>query len=298
MSIISGQQGDGGAGSSAGSAAGAGAGNQAVTDWRGSLPEDLRSEKVFESIKGKDWNEAGPILAKSYLHSQRLVGADKIVIPGDKATPEERAAFYTKLGRPEKPDGYAYKLPEGMTEQMLDKARVDKWRGKMHELGFSKTQAETILNEFIADEYGNNTTSKANHDKEIQAWELGLKEEFGAKYDEKCNFARFAAGEYASPELVKLLETTGLGSHPEVVKMFASIGEKMSDDRARGGAGSGSGGNFSVKTQEQAQHALNEFNRDASKQKALWDRNHPEHANVVKERGELFAVAFPSEKEG
>lgn len=295
MSIINGQQGDGAGNSGQGSNTATGAGNQQVTDWRSGLPDDLRSEKVFESIKGKDWAEAGPILAKNYVHSQRMIGADKLIIPGEKATPEERAAFYTKLGRPEKPDGYGFKLPEGMDESQLDKSRLDKWRVKMHEAGLSKTQAEGIINEFLADEFGNNKSAQANHAAEVESWELGLKQEFGAKYDEKVNFARYAAKEFASPALIEYLDKTGLGSHPEIVKMLSAVGSRMSDDSARGSGGGNAAGR--VTSPEAAQHALNEFNRDSAKQKALFNASDPMHAQVVKERAELFAIAFSSDKE-
>lgn len=296
MSIINGQGGDGGAGSSnngSGDGAGSGSQNGGVTDWRTSLPEDIRSEKVFESIKGKDWGEVGPSIAKQLVHAQRMVGGDKLTLLTDKSTPEERAAFYTKLGRPEKPDGYQYKLPEGMREDGINKERITKWQTKMHELGLSKTAADTLLSEFIAEEFGHGKAHEESEAKKIEAWELGLKQELGAKYEEKTNIAVWAAKEFGSPELLDILDKTGLGSHPDVVKMFVKIGEQMSDDHARNG-GSGNGPqNFSAMNPAQAQAALNEFNRNESNMKILFDKGHTEHDKLVKERAELFAAAFP-----
>jgi hypothetical protein len=269
-----------------------GSGGNQVPDWRSSLPEELRGEKVFESIKGKDWNEAGPVLAKNYVNAQRLVGADKVVLPTDKSSPEEIAAFRSKLGVPAKPEEYTFKLPEGMAETSLDKNRIDTWRKELHEAGIPKAAAERIMSKYIAEEHSARTGLAQAKQNEIQQHELALKQELGTKFDEKINFARYAVKEFGSEALVDMLDKTGLGSHPEVVKLFATIGEKLGDDKARGTGGI----RFDNQSKEGAQAALNEFNRNAEKTKALFDREHPQHDAVVKERAALFAAAFPSEK--
>lgn len=272
--------------------AGAPAGNP-ITDWRSSLPEDLRNEKVFESIKGKDIAEAFPVLAKNYVHAQKLVGAEKLVIPGDTATPEEKANFYKKLGRPDTPDQYTPKLPEGLTEDKIDKARLDTWRKEMHEVGIPKGAAERLMEKYLGDEFARNQEAVISATKAQEANELAIKQEFGVKFDEKVNFARLALREFGSDQLSAILDQTGLGSHPEVVRLFASIGEKLSDDKARGGNG-GNGSN-PYATPEIAQSALNEFNRNAENMKALFDRSHINHSRVVEDRKKLFEAAYPSE---
>lgn len=98
--------------------------------------------------------------------------------------------------------------------------------------------------------------------------------------------------EFGNDKIAALLEQTGMGSHPEVVKLFVSIGEKLADDKARGGAG-GSGN--STATPDLAQAALSEFNRNGEKQKALFDKYHPQHDAVVEERRKLFEAAFPKD---
>lgn len=269
-----------------------GSGGNQNPDWRSSLPEELRGEKVFESIKGKNWDEAGPVLAKNYINAQRLVGADKLVLPTDKSSPEEIQAFRAKLGVPAKPEEYTFKLPEGLAETSLDKARLDSWRKEMHEAGIPKAAAERLLSRYIADEHTTVQAIAQTKATEMKQHELALKQEFGVKFDEKVNYARLAVKEFGSDNLVQILDSTGLGSHPEVVKLFAAIGEKLGDDTARGTGGI----RFDAQSKEGAQAALNEFNRNEEKMKALFDRDHPQHDAVVKERAALFAAAFPTEK--
>ncbi len=293
MSVLTDPPAGGTGQSQAGSGSGSQAGNQ---DWRTSLPEDLRSEKAFESIKGKDWTEAGPVLAKSYLNAQRMVGAEKLVVPGPNATPEEQAAFYGKIGRPETPDKYTYKLPEGVKPEQLNKTVVDSWLKELHEAGVPAKAADRIVSKYLADEYSNAQARTKAREKELQGWELGLKEELGAKYDEKLNYAKWALKEFGDVkgELAQFLDKSGFGSHPAIVKFFAEVGARMADDKARG---TGGGPRFSQtpSTRAEAQAAMNTFNRDPEKQKALWDNKHPDHANVVKERETLFKTAFPKD---
>lgn len=272
-------------------------GNPPAADWRTSLPEDLRSEKVFESIKGKDWSEAGPVLAKNYLNAQKLVGADKLVIPGKDASPEQIADFRKKLGVPEKPEEYGIRLPEGLTEDKLDKARVDAWRKHLHEQGIPKAAAEALIGQYLADEFSTVQARAKAQEEQAKAWQMQLKEKFGQKYDENINLARFALEQFSDPSLVQWLEESGAGNNPAVVEFFAKVGQALSDDAPRNGGGTGMGGNGAPKTAAQAQAALNEFNRNESKQKALWDPQHPQHDAVVKEKDQLFKLAFPTDDE-
>lgn len=298
MSLLTGQTGGGAAGSgAAGAASSGGAGGtggnqqqQQVTDWRAALPEDLRGEAVFADIKGKDWAEAGPLLAKNYVHAQRLVGAKGVIVPGEKATPEEWNAYYKALGRPDKPEDYAITLPEGVTEDRLDKTRIESWRKELHAQGLTKKQAEAVIAGAIKEEFGGMQAREAAQTKQMQEWELKLRTDLGQKYDETLNYAKLGLKQFGNEHIAQLLDESGLGSHPEVVKLFAAIGHKLSDDTARGGAG-GTGG--LPTTPEAAQHALNVFNLDKAKQEALFNKNHPQHDTVKAERARLFKAAFP-----
>ena len=73
---------------------------QQEVNWRESLPDDLRDDPSLKSIQDV------PGLAKSFIHAQKMVGADKIPVPTEHATKEDWDAVYSKLGRPATPDDY------------------------------------------------------------------------------------------------------------------------------------------------------------------------------------------------
>lgn len=271
-----------------------GTGSQ-ITDWRSSLPENLRGEKVFESIKGKDLAEALPNLAQQFVHAQKMVGADKIVIPGKDATPEQVAEYRKKLGVPEKPEDYALALPEGLTEDKVDKQFVDTWRKRLHAQGVPKAAAEAIIKDYLADNVAKNAADTKAAEDQAKAWQLEMKTKFGSKYDETVNMAQHALEHFKDEKLIEWLESTGAGNHPAVVEFFSKVGKLVSDDRvARGGSGSSTG---APRTPAAAQAALNEFHQNSDKMKALFEKDHPNHEAVVKERADLFRAAYPSEKQ-
>ena len=88
-------------------AGGVEAGSSAVVDWKASLSEDLRNDPSLSSI-----SDVGS-LAKSFVHAQRMVGADKVAIPKDDASPDDWNEYYNRLGRPEKYEISKPQLAEG-----------------------------------------------------------------------------------------------------------------------------------------------------------------------------------------
>ena len=65
-----------------------------------SLPEDLRVEPSLRNFTDP------ASMAKSYVHAQRMIGADKIPLPGKTATDEDWANVWFNLGRPQAPSEY------------------------------------------------------------------------------------------------------------------------------------------------------------------------------------------------
>lgn len=52
----------------------------------------------------------------------------------------------------------------------------------------------------------------------------------GAKFMENLAGAKAAMDKFASPELVELLDQSGLGNHPDVIRLFWKLNNQISDD--------------------------------------------------------------------
>ena len=100
------------------------------------LPEDIRSESSLQNF-----TDAGQ-LAKSYIHAQRMVGADKMPVPTKNFTDDDWKETFTKLGVPASPDKYDvnYNLQEGATDQP-----VKDFISHAHTLGLLPQQLQGVL---------------------------------------------------------------------------------------------------------------------------------------------------------
>lgn len=88
-------------------------------------------------------------LAKQAYELDRFAG-NAVQVPKDDATPEERAKFYERLGRPAEPTAYELAPPEDLPSDVpYDKAAADWFRGVAFENGLSQAQARQLHDAFV-----------------------------------------------------------------------------------------------------------------------------------------------------
>jgi hypothetical protein len=188
-------------------------------DWRTSLPEEMRGDKSFEKFKGV------PDLAKSYVEIQKTMG-NAIHIPRAEATPEELDKFYARLGRPESADKYELKRPEMAEGAKYDEEMEAAFKPIAYKAGLTPRQAQTILDEY------NTVTAKRmeGYSKTMEDGVGKLKTEWGQNYDKNIGLAGRAVKELGGDELRAMLEETGLGNHPVLIKVFAKLGQDLVEE--------------------------------------------------------------------
>src|SRR5688572_23977637 len=84
--------------------------------WADGLDADTKGWVTGKGFDKLDATAALPELIKGYRGAEKTLGvpADQILrLPGKDAKPEDWRGVYTKLGLPEKPEGYEIKAPEG-----------------------------------------------------------------------------------------------------------------------------------------------------------------------------------------
>jgi hypothetical protein len=199
-------------------------------EWRAGLPEDIRGEKSFDVVKGKDWTEAGPAMAKQFLDAQKLIGGS-IRIPKEDAKPEEVAAFFGKLGRPEAPEKYEFQrpmLPQGAWNEESEK----RYRKLAHDIGLNNKQVQALV-KFHGDETLAGIQSVGTRrEADVSA----IKAKYGANFGNRATLAEKAVYHLAQESGITMdkaknfLEETGLGDHPILFEMFSKLGEGYLED--------------------------------------------------------------------
>lgn len=256
---------------------GTGGGAGTAADWRATLPAEIRGEACLATFKAKDTGEALAQIAKGYVHAQRLIGTEKIQKPRDNWTPEQWKGFYKDLGVPETPDKYAVpevKLADGLT---LVPEKIEAYKKIFHDAGLTPRQVDKVMRAYLedtnADFTGRQTAAQAQLAKAV----VDLKAEFGDKYNAKLDIARSVLKKFGSDTLLQKLEASGMANDPEVVKLFARLGEGMLEDRANG---NGTGG-LDLEESTQALQEINRLKGDSEFQKALGTRTDPGHRAAV-----------------
>jgi hypothetical protein len=105
------------------------------TNFKDLIPENFREEKSLDNFNNME------DFVKSYLHAQKLVGADKIPVPNKHATDEDWNEVFKRLGAPDTPDGYKYNFKD----QELDQTQVKAFNESCTQLGLLPKQAEGLI---------------------------------------------------------------------------------------------------------------------------------------------------------
>lgn len=258
------------------------------SSWRDGLSDDLRNHPELVNIP----DTAG--LAKMYVGQTELVGRKGVILPKEDDA-DDKARFYSELGRPDTADDYDlgdFAPGEGLP--WSDTVQTSMMTA-MHTAGLTNGQVNDVVRAYAesqGQEFEGLQERIAEATSEV---EKGLRKEFGSSYDAKIDLANrafaMAAGDKADEiRQIVMGDGTRLGDNLALVRMFARLGESLGEDSLRGGGASAS----FAKSPDQAKAELSTLAIDENFEKVLMDRNHPEHQRAVDRRAALFEQAYPN----
>ena len=220
---------------------GAGAGDAPA--WMAQLDKDLQGHERLTQFK--TIGEMG----RAFLDTEGKV-KNAVVIPGENATDEERAAYYQKLGRPEKVEGYELKKPEKLPEGVpYSPEMIAAFSNLAFEAGLSKSQTAKIHDWYYGSVAKGAEMQKKADEKELQDSINSLKNEWKGdtyKTNEEIAIRGFKTFSKDVKDAETLLETAKignvkLGNHPAFLKLFHKIGQAIMDDSAHSSGDKGFG---------------------------------------------------------
>ena len=237
------------------------------TNFKDLIPEGFKEEKALDNFNNME------DFVKSYLHAQKLVGADKIPVPNKHATEEDWNEVFKRLGAPDTPDGYKYNIKD----QELDQTQVKEFNKAAHQLGLLPKQAEGLI-KFYNEMNGNNAASEEEAAAQAQLQtETELKKEYGPQFAKRLDQAKKLAVNSLGSEFLEntyLKDGSRLGDNIKVVKAFSELADKLSEDEIIKGDGS------DYMTAKDIEKEINELTQEGS---AYWIKTHPNHNKAVQE---------------
>lgn len=151
------------------------------------------------------------------------------------ASTEGQTTETPKAQEPQVPESYDLQMPEGIE---LDKAAAEEFTAIAKELKLDQSSAQKLAD--IAAKQQQRQVEA--HAKLVESWVEQVKtdkEIGGDKLEENLGIARKALDTFGTPELKDVLNASGLGNHPEVIKAFLKAGKAISEDRFVTGAAKG-----------------------------------------------------------
>ncbi len=211
--------------------------------WLDSAPDAFKNNEAFYQF-------AEP--KQFYEKADALIKAEKnmLVVPDKNAKPEDVAAFYAKLGRPDKPEGYSITKPADLPEDVpYDQNFETAFRQYAFEQGFTKAQAESAYAWY----YGLVKNGAAVQKQQIEKAQTdginALKNEWKDSFDGNKKIAnialkKFIKDEKAADDLLAnaKIGNVRLGDHPTFMKVFYEIGKATLSDTELTGKDGGGGG--------------------------------------------------------
>ena len=244
-----------------------------AVDFKSLIPAEYKEEKSLQNFNKMD------DFVKSYLHSQKMVGLDKIPVPNKHATDEDWKEVYKRLGSPEAADGYKYSLPEG---HAVPEETLKSFSEEAVKLGLLPNQADGIM------KYYNEVINQGVTEQNVKAEEARskaeqeLRNEYGSTFDNKIKGAKNLASATLGEEFLNttmLADGSKLGDNIQVVKAFANLSEKLSEDDIV------KGDSTSYLTTNEITKQIASLRQPGS---AYWDKKHPAHAVAVEEVAALI----------
>ena len=229
-----------------------------------SLPEELRHEPSL-----KNFTDVGQ-LAKSHVHAQRMIGADKIALPGHGSNDDDWMPIFQKLGAPINADGYE------IANSDLDTDTMQTFKAMAAEKGIIPRHAQNVIDWIQQDVAEGEKLFEAEQEQISQQWDQELHQEFGRAYEDKHQRAAAASKAMGiDPEIwnqITLDNGLPLGDHPFIIKLFAGLADQLGEDTLEGATSE------MAMTPQEAGRKIAELTAPGT---PYWDRHHPAHEQTV-----------------
>lgn len=139
------------------------------------------------------------------------------------------------------PDKYELKLPADV--EHLSEADLATVAEEAKALNLTNEEAQKLVESRAKDRATFIEAQMTAHKQRVETWAADLKKDpeiagqDGAVYDANIARAKMVVAKFASPALIKMLNDSGYGNHPELVRMMVNIGKAMKEDSFHPGKG-------------------------------------------------------------
>lgn len=258
--------------------------------WKEMLPEDIRHELSLDTVRDL------PGLAKQFVHAQKMIGKNKITLPGEHATDSEVDAFHRALGRPETPDDYQLNVPDEIKGE-FDENLLGQAKKMAHQLGLPQKAFDALIQFRTVEIEAGKRAYEAEQQQQFEEAEQVITEYAGEAIDEQAHFANKLIADNCPNDEYKDKLLDALNSNPMrpyVFNFLANIQRKAFEQH--GGIPTGDGGATAMTPAMLESKAKELMATPGYMDGSLKDSNPEGYARITREVSDLFAKATKAGK--
>ncbi len=270
-------------------------GNNAPTNEGGEQNNASFMDSVAEEHRGfvenKGFKDVNGVI-QSYQNAEKMLGgpAESMMRLPQQGDTEGMRAIQTKLGLPEKPDGYELITSENLP---VDDNFQSWFKNTSHELGLTAEQAKGLsgkYNEFVE---GGFAADQSSYETDVASQKEALQTEWGSGFAKQMQLAENAAeGLGFTADEVDALE--GAIGYDGVMKRMAALGKMMGEDNFVTNENNGGGDFKHNMTPAEAESAYSTWIADKNNTTALFDKQHVNHKAAMAKKEQFFKLRFPA----
>jgi hypothetical protein len=198
--------------------------------WKEYIPEDLKDRSEWNNIK--DVSD----LYKNYINAQQTI-SKSVRMPDATSTPEDIAAFYSKLGKPSSKTEYTFEYTPAKAEyKTFNKESFDfsVFQDIADKANLTKTQYEALANAYI--DINNENYINYNKDlstkaaQELKDAEGKLRSSWGEKYNQNINAITEKVKKLYPESTLTRMQNAGLFRDPEFLEAHLKLTKMMTGD--------------------------------------------------------------------
>lgn len=251
--------------------------------------DTVKDTEVKTWLGNKNFADAETAL-KSYWGIERLMGADKagrtVMLPKDDADEAGWKALSTRLGVPEKADGYKLPVPEGANDGFSKTAA--EW---FREAGVPPRAANKVAeqwNKWMGEQIAaGDTADKAESEKQMGALQQEWGQEFGPKRELAQRGYREFAKQFGLDDKAAMEKAESVLGAANLTKFFAGLGSLNAESSF---AGADNKGGFGI-TPQDAQREVDQITADRTAGKINDARWRTEAFPRLQKLGQVLAAA-------
>jgi hypothetical protein len=189
------------------------------------LPKDLKDNPV--TVKALSAFESQNDVIRAFLQGSGATNLQELI---QAASEEDRAKYWKLRGRPESADKYALDFSALPKDLAPNDTFAKAFRDKAFQLGLNQAEVTEFLGMYNQQSLGMFNQLRNSYVKAGREAETELRSQWHGEYEGNLEKAKRAALRFGGATLIKFLNESRLGDHPEMIRAWYNVGEATSED--------------------------------------------------------------------